>query len=202
MMSLSFLKSLHIVVVVLQFGLLAPIFWRATGAEVRCIEWERQALLQFKAGLVDTYDFLSSWESDEEDKRDCCNISSSLMKLHDLMAFNLSLNTFQNSQIPEFFGSLSNLRYLSLYGCGFKGNIPSQLGSLSHLQYLNLGYNNLKGSIPYQLGNLSNLQLLNLRGNNFVGPIPHQLGNLSKLQELYLADIVSLKTDKENGVGG
>ncbi|KAF7813011.1 receptor-like protein EIX1 [Senna tora] len=129
-------------------------------------------------------------------------ISSSLMELHDLMSLNLSYNSFKDSQIPEFFGSLRNLRYLSLFDCGFKGNIPSQLGSLSQLRYLDLGSNNLEGSIPYQLGNLSNLQLLNLERNNFVGAIPHQLGNLSKLQELYLGDIVSLKTDKENGVGG
>ncbi|KAF7812254.1 receptor-like protein EIX2 [Senna tora] len=230
MMSLSFLKFFHLAIIVHQLGLLAPTSWGATSAEVRCIESERQALLQFKAGLVDdTFDVLSSWGSDEENKRDCCewkglscsnqtghvqqldlyglqlqgNISSSLMELHDLMSLNLSYNSFKDSQILEFIGSLTNLRYPSLFDCGFKGNIPSQLGSLSQLRYLDLAFDSLEGSIPYQLGNLSNLQLLDLRWKNyFVGAIPHQLGNLSKLQELYLADIDSLKTSQEKGVGG
>ncbi|KAF5470784.1 hypothetical protein F2P56_011273 [Juglans regia] len=37
-------------------------------SEVRCIEEERQALLQFKQHLVDRFHWLSSWDHDE----DCC----------------------------------------------------------------------------------------------------------------------------------
>ncbi|KAF7844481.1 receptor-like protein EIX2 [Senna tora] len=206
MMSLSFLKFFHLAIIVLQLGLLAPTSWGATSAEVRCIESERQALLQFKAGLVDdTFDVLSSWGSDEENKRHCCewkglSYSNQTGHVQQLDLYGLQL---QDSQILEFIGSLTNLRYPSLFDCGFKGNIPSQLGSLSQLRYLDLAFNSLEGSIPYQLGNLSNLQLLDLRWKNyFVGAIPHQLGNLSKLQELYLADIDSLKTGQEKGVGG
>ncbi|PQQ01447.1 LRR receptor-like serine/threonine-protein kinase GSO2 [Prunus yedoensis var. nudiflora] len=38
---------------------------------VRCIERERQALLAFKRGLGDEFNFLSSWGS-EAQKQDCC----------------------------------------------------------------------------------------------------------------------------------
>ncbi len=39
---------------------------------VRCIERERQALLEFKSNLVDDYGILSSWGSEDE-KKNCCN---------------------------------------------------------------------------------------------------------------------------------
>ena len=39
---------------------------------VRCIERERQALLEFKSNLVDDYSRLSLWENEDE-KKNCCN---------------------------------------------------------------------------------------------------------------------------------
>ncbi|KAG5607245.1 hypothetical protein H5410_028737 [Solanum commersonii] len=36
-----------------------------------CIEKERQALVQFKQGVIDEYDILSSWGREEE-KQECC----------------------------------------------------------------------------------------------------------------------------------
>ena len=39
---------------------------------ISCLEGERQALLEFKKGLVDDYGRLSSWRSEDENKN-CCN---------------------------------------------------------------------------------------------------------------------------------
>nr|POE80429.1 hypothetical protein CFP56_10646 [Quercus suber] len=39
---------------------------------ISCLEGERQALLEFKKGLVDDYGKLSSWRSEDENKN-CCN---------------------------------------------------------------------------------------------------------------------------------
>ncbi|KAL5130981.1 Receptor-like protein EIX2 [Glycine soja] len=193
---------------------------------IMCIQTETEALLQFKAALLDPYGMLSSWTT-----ADCCRwegircsnltghvlmlhlpgqfhysyafnsitvaslrymrgeIHKSLMELQQLKYLNLSWNDFRGRGIPEFLGSLSNLRYLDLSCSQFGGKIPTQFGSLSHLKYLDLAGNfYLEGSIPRQLGNLSQLQYLDLGGNQFEGKIPSQIGSLSQLQHLDLGD--------------
>ncbi|XP_022636467.1 LRR receptor-like serine/threonine-protein kinase GSO2 [Vigna radiata var. radiata] len=181
--------------------------------EMRCIPTEREALLQFKGGIVDEYGMLSSWTTPhccEWKGIRCSNLTShiisldlhgdiyeesymsgeihkSLIDLSQLQYLNLSSNYFPDTRIPEFFGSLKNLIYLDLSSSRFHGKIPIQLGFLSHLKYLNLADNSLEGSIPYQLGNLSQLQHLYLSGNHLVGNIPPQLGKLSQLQHLDLS---------------
>ncbi|XP_045830346.1 receptor-like protein EIX1 [Trifolium pratense] len=178
-----------------------------------CIENERHALLELKASLVlDGTLRLPTWDSKSHD---CCawegivcsnqtrhverldlnghqfghflgEINTSLMELQHLKHLNLSYSMFSNSIFPEFFGSLSNLRFLDLRHSFNGSKIPNDLARLSHLQYLDLSDNFFEGTIPHQLGNLSHLQYLGLSFNNLVGTIPHQLGSLSNLQELLL----------------
>ncbi|KAG5100285.1 hypothetical protein AAZX31_16G160800 [Glycine max] len=217
--SFKFIEAL----IILMVGLMMMMMLQVVCAEeeIMCIEREREALLQFKAALVDDYGMLSSWTT-----ADCCQwegirctnltghvlmldlhgqlnyysygiasrryirgeIHKSLMELQQLNYLNLGSNYFQGRGIPEFLGSLSNLRHLDLSNSDFGGKIPTQLGSLSHLKYLNLAGNYyLEGSIPRQLGNLSQLQHLDLNWNTFEGNIPSQIGNLSQLQHLDLS---------------
>ncbi|XP_020114517.1 probable leucine-rich repeat receptor-like protein kinase At5g63930 [Ananas comosus] len=138
-----------------------------------CYETERNALLAFKADLIDPRNRLASWKS-----QNCCTwkgvvcsnttghilklnlrnsydnndflyygkrpsalggkISPSLLLLNHLGHLDLSLNNFSEIRIPEFFGSLKNLRYLNLSEACFSAMVPPQLGNLSKLHYLDL----------------------------------------------------------------
>ncbi|KRH08742.1 hypothetical protein GLYMA_16G171100v4 [Glycine max] len=185
--------------------------------EIKCIESERQALLNFKHGLKDDSGMLSTWR-DDGNNGDCCkwkgiqcnnqtghvemlhlrghgrqylsgaiNISS-LIALENIEHLDLSYNDFEVSHIPELMGSFTNLRYLNLSDCYFIGIIPSDIGKLTHLLSLDLGGNSyLHGQIPYQLGNLTHLQYLDLSYNDLDGELPYQLVNLSQLRYLDLA---------------
>ncbi|XVF32197.1 hypothetical protein REPUB_Repub17cG0061300 [Reevesia pubescens] len=164
-----------------------------------CIEKERQALLDFRKGLIDYDNLLSSWISGDKDccrwKGISCNnktaghvtmldlrpvihsssdtgdswtpisgeIGPSLLQLRYLTHLDLSHNDFSN--IPDFIGSLTELKYLNLSWNRFSGTIPPQLGSISLLRSLDLSWNSFNGIIPYQLGNLSRLISLNLNSN-------------------------------------
>ncbi|KAH9677465.1 LRRNT 2 domain-containing protein [Citrus sinensis] len=145
----------------------------ADSNKTRCIDEEREALLTFKASLVDESGILSSWRREDE-KRDCCKwtgvgcskrtghvnkldlqpigfdsfplrgkITPALLKLQHLTYLDLSRNNFSGSSIPEFLGSLGKLSYLGLSSAEFAGPIPHQLGNLSRLQFLDLSFNNL-----------------------------------------------------------
>ncbi|KAL6890310.1 hypothetical protein ACP4OV_009073 [Aristida adscensionis] len=68
-------------------------------------------------------------------------ISHSLLSLDRLVHLDLSmhyLNGSSGGHMPEFLGSLANLRYLNLSGIPFSGRVPPHLGNLSKLQYLDL----------------------------------------------------------------
>ncbi|XP_065625009.1 receptor-like protein EIX2 [Quercus suber] len=70
-------------------------------------------------------------------------ISPCLLEFPDLTFLDLSENDFNQSNLPEFIGSLSNLKHLDLSWTNLSGPISHQLENLSHLQFLNLLGNDL-----------------------------------------------------------
>uniref|UniRef100_A0A8I6Y2M1 Leucine-rich repeat-containing N-terminal plant-type domain-containing protein n=1 Tax=Hordeum vulgare subsp. vulgare TaxID=112509 RepID=A0A8I6Y2M1_HORVV len=134
-------------------------------AAAACTPQERDALLAFKQGITissDAAGLLASWRR----KEDCCRwrgvrcsnrtghvvalnlrgqelageISPSLLSLPHLEHLDLSSNSLVGpaGSIPEFLGSLRNLRCLNLSGMPFSGEVPPHLGNLSKLHYLDL----------------------------------------------------------------
>ncbi|KAJ0705388.1 putative leucine-rich repeat-containing, plant-type, leucine-rich repeat domain superfamily [Helianthus annuus] len=147
-----------------------------------CMDDERQALLQFKHGLVDGADRLASWVRDENS--DCCkwagvvcdNITGHVHKIH----------LPCDCRIPDpLFNPRKTLEECSKQK--LRGNLSPSLLNLKKLMHLDLSYNDFGGKqIPRFLGSLKNLRYLNLSRSRFGGALPPQLGNLSELRILSL----------------
>ncbi|XP_065847411.1 receptor-like protein EIX2 [Euphorbia lathyris] len=93
-------------------------------------------------------------------------LRESLVHLPYLTYLDLSFNDFRQMHIPEFVGSLPNLKYLNLSHANFKGSIPYQIGNLSHLISLDMSGNSysLKVNDLNWLHRLSDLKFLDLGG--------------------------------------
>ncbi|MGV8048496.1 hypothetical protein PJP07_30300, partial [Mycobacterium kansasii] len=65
-------------------------------------------------------------------------IDPAVVELKHLQLLDLSYNDFYGIPIPQFLGSMKELRHLNLSEAGFSGRIPHQLGNLSKLISLQL----------------------------------------------------------------
>ncbi|KAK1435291.1 hypothetical protein QVD17_01052 [Tagetes erecta] len=139
-------------------------------SDYKCIDKERRALLQFKAGIhQDPKDTLSTWT--HEATNDCCKWSGVMC---------------------DETGHVTSL-YLG-YG-HLEGEISPSLLNLSYLTNLDLSYNSFNGTIPTFIGSMTQLLSLDLSSNDFTGTIPLELRNLSNLRELSLRSLESCTTE-------
>ncbi|KAJ4782658.1 Receptor-like protein 12 [Rhynchospora pubera] len=139
-----------------------------------CIQHERDALLEFKAGVRDIFNRLDSWRGnkccDWEGVR-CSNQTGHIVELN-LRNTNFEIGIDENIDYDWNYHSLA-------------GKISPSLVSLSDLKYLDLSFNNFSGNkFPEFVSLFQNLKYLNLSHTGLIGMIPPQLGNLSML--LYL----------------
>ena len=95
-----------------------------------------------------------------------------------------SYSFVEAAPIPDAFGNLTKLTWLSNAYSNRIGSIPSSIGALSALQLVAFPGNSLKGSFPTVLTPLgSTLKEIYLFENNFTGPISRDqwalMGNLT-----------------------
>ncbi|XP_019194740.1 PREDICTED: LRR receptor-like serine/threonine-protein kinase FLS2 [Ipomoea nil] len=158
---------------------------------IRCVERERQALLDFKHGLVDDYGILSSWGSGE-----CCNWWGvhcnnntghvTMLDLHaPLNIYGDPLEQLKVQKVSPSILELKHLNYLDLSYNDFQGNrIPEFIGSFKRLRVLSLMEAKFTGTIPPQLGNLTNLRILNITGSHLKIKNLEWLSLLSSLRSI------------------
>ncbi|XP_027923431.1 receptor-like protein EIX2 [Vigna unguiculata] len=133
--------------------------------EIRCLPKEREALLQFKAAIVDPYDMLSSWTSP-----DCCHWEG--IRCSNLTAHIVSLDLHGEFHIK----SLTLGYYYEVSRRYISGEIHKSLTELRQLQYLNLSLNSFPDiNIPGFIGSLTNLRYLDLSSCDFGGRIPKEI---------------------------
>ncbi|KAJ4718550.1 Leucine-rich receptor-like kinase family protein [Melia azedarach] len=157
----------------------------ADSNRIRCIEEEREALLKFKASLVDESGFLSTWGREDE-KRNCCRWRG---VRYLSMGYN---NLSKPSDWAQVVTKLPSLKSLDLTACNLPPFIPS---SLLHFNYsssfetIYIFNNSLTSSSIYPwLFNIStNLTHLDLTSNLLQGSIPDAFGQMVSLCRLYLS---------------
>ncbi|KAL5790327.1 hypothetical protein ACOSQ2_005215 [Xanthoceras sorbifolium] len=116
------------------------------------------------------------------------NLTSSLLVLQNLNHLDLSGNDFLGNQIPEFIGSLTELRFLDISMANLSGRVPYQLGNLTNLLSLNMGYNSLYVSKLTWLSHLHKLTHLHLDSFDLSEATDwlHVISGLPSLKELHL----------------
>ncbi|KAJ0900596.1 putative non-specific serine/threonine protein kinase [Helianthus annuus] len=169
-----------------------------------CHERERLALLEFKHGVKDDFEVLSSWVGS-----DCCSwkgvrcdgATGRVVGLH-LRGNYAHSYEFEDDYYEEVYylegdkvnaclAELRHLQHLDLSGNYFKeSQIPKFIGSFKQLSYLNLSHAAFGGIIPHHIGNLSNLKVLDLRSNYMLTPDDMAwVSGLSSLEHLDLSNI-------------
>ncbi|XP_075671181.1 receptor-like protein EIX2 [Castanea sativa] len=156
-------------------------------SEVRCIESERPALLNFKQDLEDPSNRLASWTAAAASDVDCCDWIGVVCDNRTGHVLQLHLTTFYPLYDELTDDVQWDAQYEAYERSRFGGKINHSLLDLKHLIYLDLSGNDFNHTpIPKFLGSMGSLRYLNLSDAGFGGLNPHQLGNLSNLQYLDL----------------
>ncbi|XP_068639576.1 receptor-like protein EIX2 [Aristolochia californica] len=152
------MRAALIVNLFVGFLLLGILCKGISSSQVGCFDVEREALTKFRSKLIDPSNLLASWDATQ----DCCNWKGVTCHIETgyVIQLNLSHGPY-SGQIDAVLLQLKHLRQLDLSDNSFDGvKIPDFIGSLKELRHLNLSYADFSGKIPFHLGNLSYLESL------------------------------------------
>ncbi|XP_042042394.1 LRR receptor-like serine/threonine-protein kinase FEI 1 isoform X1 [Salvia splendens] len=142
-------------------------------------------LLEVKASLNDSNNFLSNWEDIDESP---CNWTGIACSPHDQRVISINLPHMQlGGIILPSICALNKLQRLALHQNSLHGSIPNEIAQCSELRALYLRANYFQGGIPSTIGNVSMLTILDLSSNTLKGAIPSSLGRLTRLAYLNLS---------------
>ncbi|KAF2319625.1 hypothetical protein GH714_017680 [Hevea brasiliensis] len=155
---------------------------------VDCLESDREALVDFRKGLIDPRNRLSTWQG-----TNCCQWQGIpcdgrtgaviTVDLHNPHPPNVGKMDLQNP-LPSDSSASDRYGFWNL-----SGELRPSLTALKSLRYLDLSFNTFSGiPIPSFFDSWQNLQYLNLSNAGFGGGIPPNLGNLTRLQYLDVTD--------------
>ena len=129
-------------------------------AEIRFIESERHALLNFKQHLINPSDRLASWYWAAADM-DCCYWVGVLC--HNVTGHVLQLRLISFFPVGDEFSTDDDqwdAQYEAYWRSRFGGKINPSLHDLKHLIYLDLSGNNFNGTqIPKFLGSMGEFKI-------------------------------------------
>ncbi|KAJ9540631.1 hypothetical protein OSB04_027137 [Centaurea solstitialis] len=159
---------------------------------VLCKDDEREALLQFKHGLIDPANKLASWI---DEKKECCNWAGIVCDNFTGHVHQIRLRGAGGHCHHHYYTTDENDQVLMPM---LRGDLSPSLVQLQQLVHLDLSCNDFgRTQVPRFMGSLKNLRYLNLSSSKFGGIIPPQLGNLSKLEVLDLRRSFDDVFDKE-----
>lgn len=157
-----------------------------------CSTTSRDALLNFKAGLVDTPNLFVTWTT----SLDCCLWQFVTCRESDGAVLQLQItgssvsqpyrNTSYNAYtLGSTLVDLDQLQVLKIQWVLFNSSIPSRWSSFSNnLQNLTVNDANLRNDIPSSLSNIDYLQHLDLKSNHLTGSIPSSFCSMKHLTYL------------------
>ncbi|KAJ9693389.1 hypothetical protein PVL29_012241 [Vitis rotundifolia] len=153
------------------------------------VQSEQEALIDFKSGLNDPNNRLSSWKGSNY-----CYWQGITCEKDTGIVISIDLhNPYPRENVYENWSSMK-----------LSGEIRPSLIKLKSLKYLDLSFNSFKGMpVPQLFGSLKNLLYLNLSNSEFSGIIPSNFGNLSNLQYLDLSSryLIDLSSEYPSYVG-
>eukprot|EP00545_Synedropsis_sp_CCMP1620_P006725 CAMPEP_0119004480 /NCGR_PEP_ID=MMETSP1176-20130426/1160_1 /TAXON_ID=265551 /ORGANISM="Synedropsis recta cf, Strain CCMP1620" /LENGTH=753 /DNA_ID=CAMNT_0006956187 /DNA_START=121 /DNA_END=2382 /DNA_ORIENTATION=+ len=101
-----------------------------------------------------------------------------------LVLLNMTENNVRGSIPREVFLANPDIRWFSLGGNGFFGEVPAEIGTLTQMRYLSVANNFFTGSLPNSITQMKGLNRLYVDGNYFAGKLPAGLGGMTSLETL------------------